>query len=51
MENKKSELKIKPVRRKKSDVDKRVNTLKYCGVMQIKESPLVIQKRLRDEWQ
>lgn len=51
MENKKSELKIKPVRRKKSDVDKGVNTLKYCGVIKLKEKPLDIQKRLRDEWQ
>ena len=27
-----------------------VNTLKYCGVIKLKESPLAIQKRMRNEW-
>lgn len=29
---------------------KGVNTRKYCGVIELKEDPLKIQKRLRDEW-
>ena len=44
VENKKPELKIKSVRRKKSDVDKGVHTLEYCGVIRLKETPLAIQK-------
>jgi hypothetical protein len=35
---------------KKMKVKKGVNTKKYCGVIKLKENPLVIQKRLRDEW-
>ena len=30
---------------------KGVNTHKYCGVITLKESPMVIQKRMRDEWE
>ena len=30
---------------------KGVNTHKYCGVIKLKEDPLVIQKRMRDEWE
>jgi len=30
---------------------KGVNTLKYCGKIQLKEDALLIQKRLRDEWE
>ncbi len=29
---------------------KGVNTRKYCGVIELKEDSLKIQKRLRDEW-
>jgi len=29
---------------------KGVDTKKYCGVISLKEDPLVIQKRMRDEW-
>lgn len=29
---------------------KGVDTRKYCGVISLKEDPLVIQKRMRDEW-
>ena len=29
---------------------KGVDTHKYCGVIKLKEDPLVIQKRMRDEW-
>ena len=30
---------------------KGVNTLKYCGTIQLKEDALSIQKKLRNEWQ
>jgi hypothetical protein len=30
---------------------KGVDTLKYCGIINLKEDPLEIQKKLRDEWQ
>lgn len=29
---------------------KGVDTHKYCGVISLKEDPLVIQKHMRDEW-
>lgn len=51
MENKKAEAKIKRIKRKKSDLEKGVDTLKYCGVIKLKKDPLAIQKRLRDEWE
>ncbi len=50
METRKKEKKITKVRRQKSDVKKGVDTKKYCGVIKLKEDPLAIQKRLRDEW-
>ncbi len=50
MESKKHTQKIKRIRRNKSDLVKGVNTMKYCGVIKLKEDPLAIQKRLRDEW-
>jgi hypothetical protein len=27
-----------------------VDTKKYCGVINLKEGPLTIQKQMRDEW-
>ena len=30
---------------------KRINTLKYCGVISLDEDALLIQKQLRDEWE
>jgi hypothetical protein len=30
---------------------KGVDTKKYCGVIKLKEDPLLIQKKMRDEWQ
>ncbi len=29
---------------------KGIDTLKYCGIVALKGDPLLIQKRLRDEW-
>jgi hypothetical protein len=42
--------KITRIRKKKKLEKKGVDTLKYCGVITLDEDPLVIQKRLRDEW-
>jgi hypothetical protein len=28
-----------------------VDTFKYCGTIKLKEDPLAIQKKLRNEWQ
>ena len=50
MNTKKTQEKIKRIRRHRDDIEKGVNTLKYCGVLKLKEDPLVIQKKLRDEW-
>ncbi len=30
---------------------KKFDAKKYCGVIQLKQSPLEIQKNLRDEWE
>jgi hypothetical protein len=27
------------------------NASKFCGILKIEEDPLIIQKRLRDEWE
>ena len=27
-----------------------INLEKYCGIIELKEEPLLIQKKLRDEW-
>jgi len=50
MDTRKKEQKIKRIRRQKTDVEKVVDTRKFCGVLKLKEDPLTIQKRLRDEW-
>jgi hypothetical protein len=51
MEQRKKEPKIKQVRRQKSVIWKGVDTKKFCGLLKLKEDPLLIQNRLRDEWQ
>ncbi len=30
---------------------KHFNAFKYCGVVDLKEDPLLIQKAMRDEWE
>lgn len=40
-------LRIKPALKKPAGVD----TKKYCGVLKLKEDPLIIQKKMRDEWE
>ncbi len=30
---------------------KKLDAKKYCGIIKLKEDPLVIQKKLRDEWE
>lgn len=44
---------IAEINRKLSEIPARktLNTKKFCGVIKLKEDPLVIQKRLRDEWE
>jgi hypothetical protein len=32
-------------------VRKKLNAKKYCGVITLKEDPLAIQKKLRDDWE
>jgi hypothetical protein len=51
METKKNNQRIKRIRRDKKNVQKGVDTLLYCGVLKLKEDPLSIQKKLRDEWE
>lgn len=50
MQEAKKNLKIKKVKREKKDVAKGVNTLQYCGVLQLIGDPLQLQKNMRDEW-
>jgi hypothetical protein len=51
MEIKKIKQKVKRIKREKSELEKGVNTLQFCGLLKLKESPLAIQKKLRDDWQ
>lgn len=51
MEKRREKIKIKRIRKEKSGIGKGVDTLKYCGVLKLKENPLEIQKKLRNEWQ
>ncbi len=37
--------------RRKKAAPKVLKAKKYCGTLKLKEDPLVIQKRLRDEWE
>lgn len=38
-------------RLKNRPLRKTIDAKKYCGTIKLKESPLAIQKRLRDEWE
>jgi preprotein translocase subunit Sss1 len=38
---------LKVARKPKKDFD----ALKYCGVIKLKEDPIDIQKKMRDEWE
>ena len=51
MEERKKEPRIKSIRRQKEAIGKVVDTKKFCGILKLKEDPLAIQKKLRDEWQ
>ena len=37
--------------RSEKKTQKSFDAYKYCGVLKLKENPLAIQKRLRNEWQ
>lgn len=30
---------------------KGVDTRKFCGILELNEDPLIIQKKMRDEWE
>ena len=42
---------ITRIKRTKETKPKGVDTLKYCGKIKLKEDPLEIQNKLRNEWQ
>lgn len=50
-DKKENKNKITRIRRSSVSKAKGVNTLKYCGTIKLKEDPLLIQKKLRNEWQ
>ena len=47
----KKQIKIKKRRAAQKATGKKVDLLRFCGILKLKEDPLVIQKRLRNEWQ
>ncbi|MDQ2719052.1 MAG: hypothetical protein M3Z26_04725 [Bacteroidota bacterium] len=49
-ENKKLKKRIIKIRKTKNLKNEGVDTSKYCGILKLKEDPLIIQKKLRDEW-
>jgi hypothetical protein len=51
IKKKKKKNHITRIRRIKSSKPEGVDTLKYCGTIKLKEDPLAIQKKLRNEWQ
>jgi hypothetical protein len=51
IKNKKKESHITRIRKIKNSKQEGVDTLKYCGTVKLKEDPLAIQKKLRNEWQ
>ena len=34
----------------KLEATKGVDTKKFCGILKLKEDPLIIQKKMRNEW-
>lgn len=42
---------ITRIKRTKNSKIKGVDTLKYCGKIKLKEDPLDMQNKLRNEWQ
>jgi hypothetical protein len=43
---------IAAIRKKINGIpEKGVDTKKYCGVIKLKEEPMLIQKKMRDEWE
>jgi hypothetical protein len=51
IKNKKEKNHIIRIRKMKSSKPAGVDTFKYCGTIKLKEDPLAIQKKLRNEWQ
>ncbi len=48
-----SEKELKEAMQKLSErqKEKGVDTFKYCGIIRLKKDPLLIQKKMRNEWQ
>lgn len=51
IKNKTEKNHITRIKKIKSSKPEGVDTLKYCGTIKLKEDPLLIQKKLRNEWQ
>ena len=51
IKNKNVKSHIVRIRKTKTSKPKGVDTLKYCGTIKLEEDPLLIQKKLRNEWQ
>ncbi len=49
--NSKTKNHVTRIRKSRNTKVKGVDTLKYCGTVKYDEDALVIQKRLRNEWQ
>ena len=43
--------KIKKHRPAKDEKKQKIDLMDFCGILRLKEDPLTIQKKLRDEWQ
>ena len=47
----KDKIKSLLARQKKEKKPKMINLQKYCGILNLKEDPLTLQKKWRDEWE
>ena len=47
----KDKIKSLLARQKKGKKPKMINLQKYCGILNLKEDPLTLQKKWRDEWE
>lgn len=51
MEKATKKINVKKHRPAAGDKKGKIDLMAYCGILKLKEDPLAIQKRLRDEWQ
>lgn len=47
----KNKIKSLLARQEKKKKPKMINLQKYCGILNLKEDPLTVQKKWRDEWE